>query len=41
MDAYLIDRYGIEFLDRHLKNKPSTLLDGKGIGLDVYRFELP
>ena len=40
-NAYLIDRYGIEFLDRHLKNKPSALLDGKGRGLDVYRFELP
>jgi predicted dienelactone hydrolase len=40
-NAYLIDRYGIEFLDRHLKNKPSALLSGKGAGLDVYRFELP
>ena len=40
-NAYLIDRYGIEFLDRHLKNKPSALLAGKGAGLDVYRFELP
>ena len=40
-NAYLIDRYGIEFLDRHLKNKPSALLDGKGTGLDLYRFELP
>jgi len=40
-NAYLIDRYGIEFLDRHLKNKPSALLAGKGTGLDVYRFELP
>lgn len=40
-NAYLIDRYGIEFLDRHLKNKPSALLTGKGTGLEVYRFELP
>ncbi|HVG05521.1 MAG TPA: alpha/beta fold hydrolase [Burkholderiaceae bacterium] len=40
-NAYLIDRYGIEFLDRYLKNKPSALLAGKGLGLDVYRFELP
>src|SRR5688572_7899027 len=40
-NAYLIDRYGIEFLDRHLKNKPSALLEGKGTGLDLYRFELP
>ncbi|HKO67102.1 MAG TPA: hypothetical protein VJU53_04775 [Burkholderiaceae bacterium] len=40
-NAYLIDRYGIEFLDRHLKNKPSALLSGRGTGLDVYRFELP
>ena len=39
-NAYLIDRYGIEFLDRYLKNKPSALLSGKGAGLEVYRFEL-
>ncbi len=36
-----IDRYGIEFLDRYLKNKRSALLGGEGTGLDVYRFELP
>ena len=39
-NAYLIDRYGIEFLDRHLKNKPSALLSGRGTGLGVYRFAL-
>ena len=38
--AYLIDRYGIEFLDRHLKDKPSTLLSEGGRGLLTYRFEL-
>ena len=40
-NAYLITRYGIEFLDRYLKDKPSALLAGRGTGLDVYRFELP
>ena len=40
-NAYLIDRYGIEFLDRHLKNKPSALLEGDYTGLDRYRFQLP
>ncbi len=38
--AYLIDRYGIEFLDRHLKDKPSALLSESGRGLQTYRFEL-
>ena len=28
-NAYLIDRYGIEFLDRHLKNKPAALQSRK------------
>ncbi|HWL74423.1 MAG TPA: hypothetical protein VNQ74_11165, partial [Burkholderiaceae bacterium] len=40
-NAYLITRYGIEFLNQYLKDRPSALLAGKGIGLDVYRFELP
>lgn len=40
-NAYLIDRYGIEFLDRHLKNKPAPALSAKGRGLEAYRFELP
>ena len=40
-NAYLIDRYAIEFLDRHLKNKPAPLLAAKGRGVEAYRFELP
>ncbi len=40
-NAYLIDRYGIEFLDRHLKNKPAPALSAKARGLEAYRFELP
>ena len=39
-NAYLIDRYGIEFLDRYLKNKPSPALDSRGAGLEKYEFEL-
>lgn len=38
-NAYLIDRYGIEFLDRHLKGKPAPAL-GSGKGLSEYVFEL-
>ena len=40
-NAYLITRYGIEFLNQYLKDRPSALLAGKGTELDVYRFELP
>ena len=40
-NAYLITRYGIEFLNQYVKDRPSALLAGKGTGLDVYRFELP
>ena len=40
-NAYLITRYGIEFLNQYLKDRPSALLAGKGTGLDVYRLELP
>ena len=40
-NAYLIDRYGIEFLDRHLKNKPAPVLSSKGRRVEAYRFELP
>jgi dienelactone hydrolase len=39
-NAYLIDRYGIEFLDRYLKNKPSPALAMGGGGLEKYEFEL-
>lgn len=39
-NAYLIDRYGIEFLDRHLKNKPAPGLAAGGRGLERYEFEL-
>jgi predicted dienelactone hydrolase len=39
-NATLIDRYGIEFLDRHLKNKPSPGLAAGGRGLEKYEFEL-
>ena len=37
-NAYLIDRYGIEFLDRYLKDKPSPALAFGGRGLDKYEF---
>ncbi len=39
-NAYLIDRYGIEFLDRYLKNKPSPALALGGRGLEKYEFDL-
>jgi len=39
-NVYLIDRYGIEFLDRYLKNKPSPALAAGGRGLEKYEFEL-
>jgi predicted dienelactone hydrolase len=39
-NAYLIDRYSIEFLDRYLKDKPAPALDSKGAGLEQYVFEL-
>ena len=39
-NAALIDRYGIAFLDRHLKGKPAELLASPGRGLDAYRFAL-
>ncbi len=39
-NAYLIDRYGIEFLDRHLKSKAAPVLGAKGRGVEAYRFEL-
>ena len=39
-NAALIDRYGIAFLDRHLKGRPAELLDSPGRGLDAYRFAL-
>ena len=39
-NAYLIDRYSIEFLDRYLKDKPAPALDSKGAGLERYVFEL-
>jgi predicted dienelactone hydrolase len=35
-NAYLIDVYGIAFLDRYLKGARSTLLDGSGQGLAQY-----
>lgn len=38
--AYLITHYGIAFLDRHLKNKPSPGLAAGGRGLEAYEFEL-
>jgi dienelactone hydrolase len=40
-NAALIDRYGIEFLDRYLKGRPGELLNSPGRGLNLYRFELP
>ncbi len=39
-NAYLIDLYGIDFLDRYLKNKPSPALAAGGRGLERYEFEL-
>jgi len=39
-NVYLIDRYGIEFLDRHLKNKPAPGLAAGGRGLEKFEFEL-
>jgi hypothetical protein len=39
-NAALIDRYGIEFLDRYLKGKPGEALTSRERGLDSYRFEL-
>ena len=39
-NAALIDRYGIEFLDRYLKGKPGALLNAPGRGLSSFRFEL-
>ena len=38
-NAYLIDRYGIEFLDRYLKDKRSPLLGRKASGVEVYLFD--
>jgi dienelactone hydrolase len=40
-NAYLIDRYGIEFFNRHLKDRPAPMLNAKGRGVEVYRFSLP
>ena len=39
-NAYLIDRYGIEFLDRYLKDKPGPALASKGGGLIAYQVEV-
>lgn len=39
-NAYLIDRYGIEFLDRYLKDKPSPVLAAGGRGLEKYESDL-
>ncbi len=39
-NAALIARYGIAFLDRHLKGRPAGLLAEPGRGLNAYRFEL-
>ena len=39
-NAALIDRYGIEFLDRYLKGKPGTVLSSKGRGLSSYQYKL-
>jgi predicted dienelactone hydrolase len=39
-NAYLITRYGIEFLDRYLKDKPAPALASGGAGLEKYEFEL-
>jgi predicted dienelactone hydrolase len=38
-NAYRIDRYGIEFLDRYLKDKWAPLLGRKASGVDAYLFE--
>ena len=37
-NAYRIDRYGIEFLDRYLKDKRSPLLGRKASGVEAYLF---
>ena len=39
-NAALINRYGIEFLDRYLKDKPGEALASRGRGLAAYWFEL-
>jgi len=39
-NAALINRYGIEFLDRYLKGKPGEALTSQARGLASYRFEL-
>jgi predicted dienelactone hydrolase len=39
-NATLIYRYVSEFLDRHLKDRPSPLLASEGRGLEAYRFEV-
>ena len=39
-NAYLIDLYGIEFLDRYLKDKPAPGLASGGRGLEKYEFDL-
>lgn len=36
-NAALINRYAFEFLDRYLKDAPSTLLASEGRGLEAYR----
>jgi predicted dienelactone hydrolase len=36
-NAALINRYAVKFLDRHLKDVPSTLLGSDGQGLEAYR----
>lgn len=39
-NAALIARYAGEFLDRYLKDRPSSLLASEGRGLEAYRFEV-
>lgn len=39
-NAALINRYGIEFLDRYLKGKPGSALTSPGRELNSYRFAL-
>jgi predicted dienelactone hydrolase len=39
-NAALINRYGIEFLDRYLKGKPGAALTSPGRGLNSYQFAL-
>ena len=39
-NAALINRHGIEFLDRYLKDKPGEALASRGRGLATYWFEL-